>query len=89
MTMVTLMGSEVNAAITHGAATNLSSAKCVRVFNSHTASLLVTRCTAAGVTIGTATIGPKEIIYLYKNSDEKIFAAATTVKLVPVGYLGG
>jgi hypothetical protein len=50
---------------------------------------LVTRCTAAGVTIGTATIGPKEVIYLNKNSDEKIFAAAATVKLVPVGYLGG
>ena len=30
-----------------------------------------------------------ELIYLNKNSDEKIFAAATTVKLVPVGYLGG
>lgn len=89
MTMVTLLGPEISAAISHGAATNISSAKCVRAFNSHTASLLVTRCTNSGVTIGSATIGPKEVIYLNKNASDKIFAAATTVKLVPVGYLGG
>ena len=89
MTMVTLTGAEIPAALAHGSATNINAAKCVRAFNSHTASLLVTRCTAAGGTIGTATLGPKEGIYLYKNPTDKIFAGAVTVKLTPVGYLGG
>jgi len=89
MTMVTLMGPQISAATAHGTATNISSAKCVRAFNAASTNLVVTRCTAAGVTIGTCTIAPGQEMYLNKNSSEKIFAAAATMKLTPVGYLGG
>lgn len=70
------------------AATNVDTATVVRLFNGHTAALVITRKDSGGSTIGSLTVNTKESVVLEKDSTDTLEAASngSSVKVVKVAY---
>jgi len=70
------------------AATNVSSATVVRVFNGHNAVAVITRSDSSDNTIGSLTVGIGESVILEKAPTDKLITSAggTAVKAVKVAF---
>ena len=69
-------------------ASNVDKATVVRLFNTHSAALLITRKTAGGATIGSLTADNGKVIYLEKDPTDTLTAASNggSVKVVKIAY---
>lgn len=69
-------------------ATNVSSATVVRVYNGHSAVVVITRTDSSDATIGSLTVGIGESVVLEKEPTDKLLASAggTSVKGVKVAF---
>ena len=82
-------GSTEAAANGASAATNLNNATMVRCYNNHASNdVIVTLRTAADVTIGTFTVGPKSVEYLDKNITDEIYGSTATALFSSVIVMG-
>ena len=70
------------------AATNVGSATLVRVYNGHSAAVVITRTDASDSTIGSLTVVNGETVVLEKEPTDKLVASAggTSVKGVKVAF---
>ena len=85
-----IAGTEAALPTTAGAATSLSEARVVRLYNSGgTARLVTVKDTRAAATnVGTFTILGNSVEFLQKNPTQVIFAADASVKGAAVGFAG-
>ena len=67
-------------------ASNVDSASVVRLYNGHSAALVITRKDSGGTTIGTFTMPGNTVEVVEKKSTEAIFAANAAVLGAAVGY---
>tara|TARA_B100001079_G_scaffold215409_1_gene190174 strand:- start:1620 stop:1877 length:258 start_codon:yes stop_codon:yes gene_type:complete len=69
-------------------ASNVGTATVVRLFNNHSAALLITRKTSGGTTIGSITVNTKESVILEKDSTDTLTAASNggSVLVTQVAY---
>ena len=69
-------------------ASNVGTATVVRLFNNHSAALLITRKTSAGATVGSITVNTKESVILEKDSTDTLTAASNgaSVLVTQVAY---
>ena len=81
-----LLGAQIAAPTTTGAASTVSSAKVVLVQNISGTTYLVTLEQTDGTDIGTFNIAPNSSVQLEKAPTDKIFAANASVKLTPIAY---
>ena len=79
---------EAAAGTSSGTGSNVSSATCVRVFNSGTTVRLVTVEVAGGTDIGTLSVAGGATEYLEKDPTDKIFAAHAEILLSAVALKG-
>ena len=87
--MIKVVGAERVATTAHGASTNINNATMVRCYNNHASNdVIVTLRTAADVTIGTFTVGPKSVEYLDKNITDEMFAAHADILFTSVVVMG-
>ena len=63
-------------------ASNVNTATVVRLFNNHSAALLITRKNSGGTTIGSLTVNTKESVYLEKVSTDTLTAASNGVSVL-------
>ena len=70
------------------AASNVDNATVVRLHNSHTAALVITRKTSGGDTVGSLTVDTKESVVLEKDPTDTLEASSqgASVKVVKVAY---
>jgi len=70
------------------AATNVSNATVVRVYNGHSAAVVITRTDASDATIGSLTVLNGETVVLEKEPTDKLITSAgtTSVKAVKVAF---
>ena len=70
------------------AATNVGNATVVRVYNGHSAVVVITRQDSSDSTIGSLTVGVGETVVLEKDPTDKLVTSAgtTSVKAVKVAY---
>ena len=57
-------------------ASNVGNATVVRLFNSHTAAIVITRTDSSDSTIGSITVNTKESVILEKDPTDKLSAAS-------------
>ena len=57
-------------------ASNVGTATVVRLFNNHSAALLITRKLAGGTTVGSITVNTKESVILEKDATDTLTAAS-------------
>ena len=57
-------------------ASNVNTATVVRLFNNHSAALVITRKDSGGTTIGSLTVNTIETVYLEKVSTDTLTAAS-------------
>ncbi|MEC8530290.1 MAG: hypothetical protein VXY27_05310, partial [Thermoproteota archaeon] len=69
-------------------ASNVDSATVVRLYNNHSAALLITRKDSGGTTIGSLTVNSKDTVILEKDYTDTLTAAnnGATVKVTKVGF---
>ena len=69
-------------------ASNVDSASVVRLYNGHSASLVITRKDSGGTTIGSFTLGTLQSIVIEKDYSDKLSAASNgaSVKAVKVAF---
>ena len=69
-------------------ASNVGTATVVRLFNNHSAALLITRKTAADATVGSITVNTKESVILEKDATDTLTAASNggSVLVTQVAY---
>ena len=69
-------------------ASNVNTATVVRLFNNHSAALVITRKDSGGTTIGSLTVNTKESVYLEKVSTDTLTAASNgaSVLVAKVAY---
>ena len=69
-------------------ASNVDSASVVRLYNNHSAALLITRKDSGGTTIGSLTVNSKDTVILEKDYTDTLEAASNgaTVKVVKVAF---
>jgi len=69
-------------------ANNVSNATVVRLFNSYTSPLVVTRTDSSDSAIGSITVNTKESIILEKDPTDKLSAASNEafIKVVKIAY---
>ena len=69
-------------------ASNVNKATVVRLFNTHSAALLITRKTAGGATIGSLTADNGKVVYIEKDPTDTLTAASNggSVKVVKIAY---
>ena len=69
-------------------ASNVGTATVVRLFNNHSASLLITRKTAAAATVGSITVNTKESVLLEKDATDTLTAASNgaSVLVAKIAY---
>ena len=69
-------------------ASNVDSATVVRLYNNHSAALLITRKDSGGTTIGSLTVNSKDTVILEKDYTDTLESASNgaTVKVVKVGF---
>jgi len=67
---------------------NVNSATVVRLFNSHTSAILITRKNSDGDTIGSITVNTKDSIILEKDPTDTLTAGANEafIKVVKIAY---
>ena len=83
------IGLQVNAGASTGAASDISGAKIVYVFNTNAAEQLVTvEKGTTGTAIASLLVGPDQGILLHKATRDEIFAGSTDVKFTPCAYRG-
>ena len=70
------------------AATNVGNATVVRVYNGHSAIVVITRSDSSDATIGSLTVGVGETVVLEKEPTDKLITSAgtTSVKAVKVAF---
>jgi hypothetical protein len=73
---------------TLNAATNVSNATVVRLYNGHSAALVISRTDASDSVIGSLTVKNGETVVLEKEPTDKLSAASngSSVKVVKVAY---
>ena len=69
-------------------ASNVDKATVVRLFNTHSAALLITRKTAGGTTIGSLTADNGKVIYLEKDPTDTLESGSNgdKIKVVKIAY---
>ena len=69
-------------------ASNVDSASVVRLYNGHSAALVITRKNSGGTTIGSFTLGAAQSIVIEKDYTDTLTAASNggSVKAVKVGF---
>ena len=69
-------------------ASNVDSATVVRLYNNHSAALLITRKDSGGTTIGSLTVNSKDTVILEKDYTDTLEAASNgaTCKVVKVAF---
>ena len=69
-------------------ASNVDSATVVRLYNNHSAALLITRKYSGGTTIGSFTLGAAQSIVIEKDYTDTLTAASNggSVKVVKVAF---
>ena len=69
-------------------ASNVDTATVVRLFNNHSAELLITRKLAGGTTVGSITVNTKESVILEKDATDTLTAASNggSVLVTQVAY---
>ena len=69
-------------------ASNVDSASVVRLYNGHSAAIVITRKDSGGTTIGSFTLGTLQSIVIEKDFTDTLEAASNgaTVKVVKVGF---
>ena len=69
-------------------ASNVDSASVVRLYNGHSAALVITRKNSGGTTIGSFTLGAAQSIVIEKDYSDKLSAASNggSVKAVKVAF---
>ena len=69
-------------------ASNVNTATVVRLFNNHSAALVITRKDSSGTTLGSLTVNTKESVYLEKVSTDTLTAASNggSVLVAKVAY---
>ena len=69
-------------------ASNVGTATVVRLFNNHSAALLITRKLAGGTTVGSITVNTKESVILEKDATDTLTAASNggSVLVTQVAY---
>jgi hypothetical protein len=67
---------------------NVDTATVVRLYNSHSGALVITRKTAAGATIGSFTAVNGQVIFVEKDPTDTLTAAsnAATILVAKVAY---
>ena len=73
---------------TLNAATNVGSATVVRLYNGHSAALLITRKDSSSAIIGSVTVKNGETVLLEKDASDTLTAASngSSVKVVKIAY---
>ncbi len=73
---------------TLNAATNVGNATVVRLYNGHSAALVISRTDASDSVIGSLTVKNGETVVLEKEPTDKLSAASngSSVKVVKVAY---
>ena len=79
---------EAAAGTSSGTGSNVSSATCVRVFNSGATVRLVTLEESGGTDIGTFSVAGGATVFLEKDPTDKIFAAHAEILLAAVALKG-
>ena len=69
-------------------ASNVDSASVVRLYNGHSAALVITRKNSGGTTIGSFTLGAAQSIVIEKDYTDTLTAASNgaSVKVVKVAF---
>ena len=69
-------------------ASNVDSASVVRLYNGHSAALVITRKDSGGTTIGSFTLGTLQSIVIEKDFTDTLTAASNgaSVKVVKVAF---
>ena len=69
-------------------ATNVDSASVVRLYNGHSAALVITRKDSGGTTIGSLTVNSKDTVILEKDYTDTLEAASNgaTCKVVKIAF---
>ena len=69
-------------------ASNVDSASVVRLYNGHSAALVITRKNSGGTTIGSFTLGAAQSIVIEKDYTDTLTAASNgaSVKAVKVAF---
>ena len=82
--LIKVLAAEVNLS----SATNVSNATVVRVYNGHSAAVVITRSDSDDNTIGSLTVKNGETVVLEKEPTDKLITSAgtTSVKAVKVAF---
>ena len=82
--VIKLVSAETNL----GSVSNVNTATLVRLFNNHSAALLITRKLAGGTTVGSITVNTKESVILEKDATDTLTAASNgaSVLVTQVAY---
>ena len=82
--LIKVLAAETNLA----SATNVSNATVVRVYNGHSAAVVITRSNSSDTTIGSLTVKNGETVVLEKEPTDKLITSAgtTSVKAVKVAF---
>ena len=69
-------------------ASNVDSASVVRLYNGHSAALVITRKDSGGTTIGSFTLGTLQSIVIEKDFTDTLTAASngSSVKVVKIAF---
>jgi len=69
-------------------ASNVDKATVVRLFNTHSAAIVITRKNAGGTTIGSFTSDNGKVVYIEKDPTDTLTAASNgaTIKVVKIAY---
>ena len=82
-----LIATEIAMPTTAGAASSISEATCVRLFNGSGAAAIVSISTVVGAaTTNEFTMATGSVEFLQKAATDVIFASAATVKASKVGF---
>ncbi len=67
---------------------NVGTATVVRLYNNHSAALLITRKNSGGDTLGSLTVNTKDTVYLEKVSTDTLTAASNggSVLVTQIAY---
>ena len=71
-----------------GSPSNVGTATVVRLYNNHSAALLITRKNSGGDTLGSLTVNTKDTVYLEKASTDTLTAASNgaSVLVAKIAY---
>ena len=84
--LIKVLAAETNLA----SATNVSNATVVRVYNGHSAAVVITRSNSSSTTIGSLTVKNGETVVLEKEPTDELVSSggsgASSVKAVKVAF---